>query len=114
MTELGEVISTTPYVRECVRTTIGLGCLEPTYPCLCGKVSDYELEIVRNNHGEAAVVQLRLSITTDPKSVMDDLNFTAYRADYLASKGSVTATWNLRRPENLGLKEHIRKQEESP
>ena len=109
MTELTGVISSTALAQPkaavsdaCPRKLLGLTCLRSHYECLCEQVTGSEVETVKGGKGASALVlTLRLIPNVgNPLAVMTALNLTGYKADFQASRQAVTATFNLRKPQN--------------
>ena len=113
MTELTHVISSTPLTEEpktveatCPRELLGLACLVGTgYDCLCALVDSAEA----GHNG--AVWAMALNLTQGqgtPYAVMSALNLTGYVATFHASPKAVTATYDLRKPQNADLAAFVR------
>lgn len=118
MSELGVVISTSvvdeqPTLREvdtCPRELLGLTCIKDQYACLCEQVTACDIGSEANEQGETTSVVLTLSLVpgmATTKVVMESLELTGLRADLQVSRQEVRATFNLRRPQNVGLREFV-------
>jgi hypothetical protein len=119
MTELTHVISSTPLTEEsdaaveqrCPREVLGLSCIVAQYACLCELVEACRVETVKGLRGGTAVVNLCMTLRqnkADPQAVMAGIDLTGYRADYQASRQAVTASFNMRMPQNAGLMTFVR------
>lgn len=119
MTELSYVISSTALTEEsdaavqqrCPRELLGLSCIVAEYACLCELVEACRVETVKGQSGGTAVVNLCMTLRqgkADPQAVMAGVDLTGYRADYQASRQAVTASFNMRRPQNTNLMTFVR------
>lgn len=117
MTELGQVISSTALaepsepVGGCVRESLGLTCLRNEYVCLCELSASGEVRTVRNDAGTPTLVYLTMQGVTDPKAVLHSIDLTGYKPDVQIAGREVQVSFNLRRPQNLGLKAFMQTQD---
>lgn len=78
---------------------------------MCELVDSSTIETVPDGNGGTALVRLSMTLAPgkgDPRAVMARIDLTGYKADYEASKQAVTASFNLRRPQNTGLRSFVR------
>lgn len=116
MRELTHLISSTPLSSAvpaqsvtCARTTLGRSCLRGTgYECLCDLAAQSTASLTRDKVGTPAFLTLTLTVGQGTaQSVMAALDLTGLVAGYEASRQAVTAVYNLSKPQNAGLREHI-------
>lgn len=118
MSELTHVINSTglesvsgAVSKVCPRELLGLACIRDNYSCLCEQVESCQIETVKGQGGEAAVVNLRMTLIPHvglPRAVMTGIDLTGYKADFEAGRNAVRASFNLRRPQNTELRSFIR------
>lgn len=117
MTELSYVVSSNTLTEEpnavvqnvCPRELLGFACLVGSgFGCLCQLAEACRLDTSTNESGTAVLVNLTMTGVDEPKSVMKSIELTGYRADLRISHHEVVASFNLRRPENTGLRLLIR------
>lgn len=115
MGELGEVISTAvisnasvaTWGEGCPREAMGLSCLIPHYECVCGLVSSYTIEQASDVNGPTGLVLTLTVVPGQARAVMDSIDKTGLRADFVASNREVQASFHLRRPENHRLRSFL-------
>ena len=90
--------------KVCPRELLGLACVASQYVCLCQQVEGCSVETVKNEHAGTAIVNLRLEGVSDAQAVMASLDLTGYKADLQVSRREIVAAFNMRRPQNAGLR----------
>ncbi|WP_395695599.1 hypothetical protein [Nocardioides sp.] len=114
MTEFVEVIRSSglngePVEAQCPRELLGLACINAEYACLCELVEGCSVEMVRQG-GMAPVLNLSMKLRQgiDAQTVMTGIDLTGLRADFKVSREAVTASFNMRRPQNTELIKFVR------
>lgn len=115
MTEVFTGVLEVSTLAECPRKVLGFACISDTgYKCLCYDVRSTEVETVADTRGPVLVLTLELFPNGDAKSLTSALRMTGnYRADWKISGAginrgpTVTVSYDLWRPENKSLREHL-------
>lgn len=116
MTDILEGIVSAETLPLCPREHLGLVCASPAYACICKDVGASVLDVQQDTRGPVAVLTMYLlPNVTDWSRIRKGIQLSGnYRADWKIEARSdrhagmtVVASWDLWRPENKGLREHL-------